>query len=42
MSPAVLAEDLHVRFGDEHALAGVDVEVQPGSTLGVLGHNGAG
>jgi ABC-2 type transport system ATP-binding protein len=42
MSPAVLTEDLHVRFGDEHALAGVDVEVEPGSTLGVLGHNGAG
>jgi ABC-2 type transport system ATP-binding protein len=42
MRPAVLAEDVHVQFGDVHALAGVDVDVQPGSTLGVLGHNGAG
>jgi ABC-2 type transport system ATP-binding protein len=39
---AVLADDLHVRFGDVSALAGVDLEVAPGSTLGVLGHNGAG
>ena len=39
---AVLVEDVHVRFGDVHALAGVDLEVAPGTTLGVLGHNGAG
>jgi len=42
MSAAVLAEGVHVRFGDVHALAGVDLTVEPGSTLGVLGHNGAG
>jgi ABC-2 type transport system ATP-binding protein len=42
MRTAVLAEGVHVRFGDVHALAGVDLEVEAGSTLGVLGHNGAG
>jgi len=40
--PAVLVEDLHVRFGDVQALDGIDLAVAPGSTLGVLGHNGAG
>jgi ABC-2 type transport system ATP-binding protein len=39
---AVLVEDVHVRFGDVHALAGVDLQVTAGATLGVLGHNGAG
>ena len=38
----MLVEDLHVRFGDVHALAGIDLDVAAGSTLGVLGHNGAG
>jgi ABC-2 type transport system ATP-binding protein len=41
-STAVLVEDVHVRFGDVHALAGVDLDVPSGTTLGVLGHNGAG
>ena len=39
---AVLVEDLHVRFGGVHALAGVDLAAPAGSTLAVLGHNGAG
>jgi ABC-2 type transport system ATP-binding protein len=38
----VLVEDVHVRFGDVHALVGVDLDVAAGSTLAVLGHNGAG
>jgi ABC-2 type transport system ATP-binding protein len=42
MPAAVLVEGVHVRFGHVHALAGVDLEVSPGTTLGVLGHNGAG
>jgi ABC-2 type transport system ATP-binding protein len=42
MTAAVLVEDVHLRFGDVHALTGVDLEVSPGTTLGVLGHNGAG
>ena len=40
--PAVFAEGVHVRFGNITALAGVDLEIAPGSTLAVLGHNGAG
>ena len=39
---AVLVEDVHVRFGDLHALAGIDLAAPKGSTLAVLGHNGAG
>jgi ABC-2 type transport system ATP-binding protein len=42
MTTAVLVEEVHVRFGDVHALAGIDLEVPAGTTLGVLGHNGAG
>jgi len=30
------------RFGAVEALAGIDVTVEPGSILAVLGHNGAG
>jgi ABC-2 type transport system ATP-binding protein len=40
--PAILAEDLGKRFGDVHALAGVDLQVPTGSVVGVLGPNGAG
>lgn len=42
MRPAVLTQGVHVRYGDVPALAGVDLQVDAGSTLGVLGHNGAG
>jgi ABC-2 type transport system ATP-binding protein len=41
-STAVLVEGVHVRFGDVHALDGVDLDVPQGSTVGVLGRNGAG
>lgn len=34
--------DLHVRFGDVHALAGLDLVVQQGQLVGFLGPNGAG
>lgn len=40
--PAIRAEGLTKRFGDRHALAGVDLEAAPGTVLGVLGPNGAG
>jgi ABC-2 type transport system ATP-binding protein len=40
--PAVLTEGLGKRFGDAHALAGLDLAVEPGTVLGLLGHNGAG
>ena len=39
---AVHAEGLVKRFGDVHALDGVDLAVPPGTVLGLLGPNGAG
>lgn len=41
-SPAVLAEGLEKRFGETHALRGVDLRVEQGTILGLLGPNGAG
>src|SRR5262245_59850254 len=38
----VLAEQLGKRFQDLWALRGLDLEVAPGTVLGLLGHNGAG
>jgi ABC-2 type transport system ATP-binding protein len=40
--PIVVAEGLHKRFGDTHALAGLDLAVRQGSVCGLLGPNGAG
>jgi ABC-2 type transport system ATP-binding protein len=42
MSAAIVAEGLHVAFGETNALIDVDLSVDAGSTVGVLGHNGAG
>src|SRR5436309_377803 len=39
---AIRAEGLVKRFGAVEALAGVDLEVPPGTVLGLLGPNGAG
>ena len=39
---AVLTEDLGKRFGETEALSGLDLTVEPGTVLGLLGHNGAG
>jgi ABC-2 type transport system ATP-binding protein len=39
---AVDVADLHLAYGPTSALVGVDLQVPSGSTLGVLGHNGAG
>ena len=41
-SPAIYAEGLVKRFGDVHALEGVDLAVPTGTVLGLLGPNGAG
>ncbi|MFI1169782.1 ATP-binding cassette domain-containing protein [Streptomyces sp. NPDC020801] len=39
---AVLAESLSKRYGNVHALAGVDLAVREGMVCGLLGPNGAG
>jgi heme ABC exporter ATP-binding subunit CcmA len=41
-APAIAARALEKRFGRTAALRGVDLAVQPGSSLSVLGPNGAG
>src|ERR1700755_1634806 len=42
MTYAVRTEALGRRFGDTEALTGLDLTVEPGTVLGLLGHNGAG
>jgi oleandomycin transport system ATP-binding protein len=42
MTYAIEAEGITKRFGDTHALAGIDLAAREGSVLGVLGPNGAG
>jgi ABC-2 type transport system ATP-binding protein len=42
MTAAVLTEGLERRFGDNLAVAGVDLAVAPGEIYGFLGPNGAG
>jgi ABC-type multidrug transport system ATPase subunit len=42
MTYAVRTEGLGRRFGETEALAGLDLCVEPGIVLGLLGHNGAG
>ncbi|MET7691232.1 ATP-binding cassette domain-containing protein [Streptomyces sp. NPDC005483] len=39
---AVLSEGLEKRFGEVHALRGLDLAVAPGTVCGILGRNGAG
>jgi ABC-2 type transport system ATP-binding protein len=41
-SPAVLVDDLVVRFGELEAVGGVSFAVAPGEVFGLLGPNGAG
>src|ERR1700755_2509889 len=38
----VVARGLGKRFGDLWALTDLDLDVAPGTVLGLLGHNGAG
>ena len=41
-APVIEAEGLTKRYGETQALAGIDLQVDKGSLLGVLGPNGAG
>ena len=41
-TPAVAIRESHKRFGNLHAVRGVDLEIQPGEFFGLLGPNGAG
>jgi ABC-2 type transport system ATP-binding protein len=41
-SVAIRCRDLHKRFGDTHAVRGLDLEVRGGECYGLLGPNGAG
>ena len=41
-TPAVEAAGIHKRFGSTRALRGVDLSLQPGRCLGLIGRNGAG
>lgn len=36
------AQQLHKAYGDTHALAGFDLQVQPGRIVGLIGPNGSG
>src|SRR5262245_42565981 len=39
---AIRTRNLGKRYGDLWALRGLDLDVEPGTVLGLLGHNGAG
>ena len=41
-SPIVEAHDIHLSFGDVHALNGVSLSIERGTIYGLLGANGAG
>ena len=41
-APAIMVNGLDKRFGDVHAVRGVDFEVRAGEVFGFLGPNGAG
>jgi simple sugar transport system ATP-binding protein len=41
-APAVEAAGIHKRFGSTRALRGVDLTLEPGRCLGLVGRNGAG
>src|SRR6476646_6251870 len=42
MTYSVRTEGLGRRYGNTEALRGLDLAVEPGTVLGLLGHNGAG
>ncbi|MCD9007430.1 ABC transporter ATP-binding protein [Luteimonas sp. XNQY3] len=40
--PVVRAQRVHAWYGSSHVLHGVDLAIQPGQTVGLLGRNGMG
>jgi len=40
--PVVRAQQVHAWYGSSHVLHGVDLAIQPGETVGLLGRNGMG
>jgi len=40
--PALLADDVSVRFGGVRALSNVTIYARPGEVVGLIGSNGAG
>jgi D-xylose transport system ATP-binding protein len=41
-TPLVEMRDMNIRFGGNHAVNNVSVDLYPGEVVGLLGHNGAG
>lgn len=42
MSHLLDARDLHAWYGSSHVLHGIDLQIQPNETIGLLGRNGMG
>ena len=42
LPPMLAVEDLHVRFGDVHAVRGVSFQVRAGESFGIVGESGSG
>lgn len=42
MSALLRAENIHTHYGESHILHGVDIEINPGEAVGLLGRNGMG
>lgn len=40
--PIIRARDIHVSFGDNHVLRGIDLDVDAGQVLGLVGGSGSG
>jgi branched-chain amino acid transport system ATP-binding protein len=42
MNPLLALVDLHAHYGDSHVLRGVELDIAPGRSFGLLGRNGMG